>query len=115
MSTRRRLFPYVATFLALLVVAVIFVLRPTPFIGVTGSELASSLNGQLATATVAGCDETGEDAWRCSATAGGSGAGDRDYEVTINGFGCWTATPAAGAPRVGTPATLTGCVTFLDH
>jgi hypothetical protein len=114
MSTRRRLFPYVATFFALLVVAVIFFLRPTPFIGVTGSELASSLNGELAAATAAGCDETGEDAWRCSATADGGG-GERDYEVTINGFGCWTATPATGAARVGTPATLTGCITFLDH
>ena len=31
----RRLFPYVATFVALLVVGAIFVIRPTPFIGVT--------------------------------------------------------------------------------
>jgi hypothetical protein len=113
-STRRRLFPYVATFLVLLVVAVIFVLRPTPFIGVTGSELAGSLDDAVATATVTGCEETGEDAWRCSATAAGAG-GDRDYDVTINGFGCWTATPAAEEARVATPATLTGCVTFFDH
>lgn len=112
MSTGRRLFPYIATFFALLVAGTIFVLRPTPFIGVTGSELAVSLDGRLA-AAVTGCEEVGEDAWRC--TAGAPGGGERDYDITINGFGCWTATPARGDAEVGTPATLTGCVTFFDH
>jgi hypothetical protein len=111
-STGRRLFPYVATFLALAVAATIFVLRPTPFIGLTASELASSLDGELA-APVASCENVGEDAWRCStAAAGGRGLA---FDVTTNGFGCWTATPAGGEAEIGTPATLTGCVTFFDH
>ena len=110
----RRLFPYVATLLALGVAAVIFVLRPTPFIGVTGAELASSLNGELAAVTVSGCEEVGTDAWRCPAA---TPAGDRelDLDVTVHGFGCWTATPRGGEPRLATPATLNGCVTFFDH
>lgn len=112
--TARRLFPYVATLLALAVVAVIFVLRPTPFIGLTGTELASSLSDRLSGEPASGCEKTGEDAWRCTAPAPAGGA-ERDYEITINGFGCWTATPAGGRVQVGTPATLTGCVTFFDH
>jgi hypothetical protein len=110
----RRLFPYIATFLALAVAATIFLLRPTPFIGVTGSELASSLNGELAGVTARSCEEVGEEAWRCSAA---TAAGDRKLalDITINGFGCWTATPQGGEPQLATPATLNGCVTFFDH
>jgi hypothetical protein len=113
-STGRRLFPYLATFLALLVAGTIFVLRPTPFIGVTGSELAASLDGELGGAAVTDCEEVGEDAWRCTA-ATPAGDGELAFDVTTNGFGCWTAKPAGGEPRLATPATQTGCVTFFDH
>jgi hypothetical protein len=112
-SAGRRLFPYVATLGVLLVVATIFLLRPTPFIGVTGPELATSLSGELGAVTATGCEEAGEDAWRCSTTAAADGG--PAYDVTINGFGCWTARPAGGEPKLATSATLTGCVTFFDH
>jgi len=109
----RRLFPYVATLVAILVVATIFVLRPSPFIGVTGDAMAASLEDDLPAAVTTSCAEAGEGAWSCAAS--GPGSGERTYEVTVNGFGCWTASPAGGAPRVGTPATITGCITLMDH
>ena len=109
----RRAFPYVATLIVLLIVAGIFLLRPTPFIGVTSDAMAASLKGAAPIASVE-CDEAAENEWTCDTTAAGPGQ-DRSYDVTINGFGCWTATPAAGSPEVGTPATLSGCITILDH
>lgn len=110
----RRAFPYLATLLVVLVLAGIFVLRPSPFIGVTAAALADSLREKVPSASTIGCDETGEDEWRCE-TGSSSGGGDRTYEIDVNGFGCWTATPAGGVAEVGTPATLTGCITLLDH
>lgn len=109
----RRLFPYVATLVLMLIVAAVFVLRPSPFIGVSAEALAASLEDDLPAAVTASCAEAGEGGWRCDAT--GPGSGDRTYDVTVNGFGCWTATPTGGAPRVGTPATITGCITLIDH
>lgn len=109
----RRLFPYLATLVVVLIVAAVFVLRPSPFIGVTGDAMAASLEDGLPAAVTASCAEAGEDGWSCDAT--GPGSGDRSYVVTVNGFGCWTASPEGGAPRVGTPATITGCITLMDH
>ena len=57
----RRAFPYVATLIVLLIVAGIFLLRPTPFIGVTADAMAASLKGTVPGAAVS-CDEAGEDA-----------------------------------------------------
>jgi hypothetical protein len=108
----RRLFPYVATFVALLVVATIFVIRPTPFIGVTPGAMASSL-GDSAAAGPVSCEESGEDEWSCD--AGTATGGARSFDVTVNGFGCWTATPQGSGPEIGTPATITGCITVFDH
>jgi hypothetical protein len=110
----RRAFPYIATFLVVGILAAIFVLRPTPFIGVTAESLAAAFAGKLTAARAVVCTARRDDEWSCSAT-GATAAQDRDYEVTINGFGCWTATPAAGRAEVGTPATLTGCITVFDH
>ena len=56
----RRLFPYVATLVAILVVATIFVLRPSPFIGVTGDAMAASLEDDLPAAVTTSCAEAGE-------------------------------------------------------
>jgi len=109
----RRLFPYAATFVVLLVVAAIFVIRPTPFIGVTPSAMASSLGGSVSAGGPVSCTEAGEDEWSCD--AGAAGAAARSFDVTVNGFGCWTATPQGGKPVVGTPATITGCITVFDH
>lgn len=109
----RRLFPYVATFVALLVVGAIFVIRPTPFIGVTPGAMASSLGGSVSARGPVSCTEAGEDEWSCD--AGAKGAAARSFDVTVNGFGCWTATPEGGTPQVGTPATITGCITVFDH
>jgi len=108
-----RLFRYFATLVAILIVAAVFVLRPSPFIGVSGNAMATSLEGDLPAAVTASCAEAGDDAWSCDAS--GPGGGDRSYDVTVNGFGCWTASPAGGAPHVGTPATMTGCITLMDH
>ena len=110
----RRAFPYIATLFAVLILAGAFVLRPTPFLGVTAGAMADSLRGKLPAAATASCSETGDGEWSCK-TADSSGGDDRIYEITVNGFGCWTATPADGAPEIGTPATLTGCITLLDH
>lgn len=110
----RRAFPYIATLLLVALLAAVFALRPTPFIGVTADSMAASLDDKVPAADTISCTERGEDEWRCSA-APATREGDRDYDVTVNGFGCWTATPAGGMPEIGTPATLTGCVTVFDH
>jgi len=108
----RRAFPYIATLLVVGVLAGVFILRPTPFIGVTAGAMESSLSEKVPEAATVTCEEDGEDAWNCSST--GTVGGSRSYEVTVNGFGCWTATPAGGA-QIGTPPTLTGCITVFDH
>ncbi len=110
----RRLFPYLATLLVVLFLAGVFVLRPTPFIGVTADAMAGSLDDEIGTATTTNCEEAGEDAWSC-VTAGDSAGRPRTYDVTVNGFGCWTAEPSGDVPEVGTPPTLTGCITLFDH
>ena len=110
----RRAFPYIATFVVVGILAAVFVLRPTPFIGVTAGSMASSLGGELPAAGMIDCTDRGEDEWSC-ATSGPTAGQGRDYDVTVNGFGCWTATPASGEAEVGTPATLTGCITVFDH
>ncbi len=110
----RRAFPYIATLVLVGILAAVFVLRPTPFIGVTAESMAASLEGKLPTAEAVDCSDEGDDAWSCAAS-GATAAQDRDYDVTINGFGCWTATPASGAAEIGTPATTTGCITVFDH
>jgi len=108
----RRLFPYLATITVLLIVAVIFVLRPTPFIGANPGAVAASLEGGLPPPATASCERSGEDRWSCATTQPG---GDRGYDLDLNGFGCWTAAPTGGAPRIGTPATISGCITLADH
>lgn len=110
----RRAFPYIATLIVVGILAAVFALRPTPFIGVTADSMAASLGDKVPAADDISCSEQGEDEWRCSA-AGATPDQDRDYDVTVNGFGCWTATPAGGTAEVGTPATLTGCITVFDH
>ena len=110
----RRVFPYLATLFAVLILAGVFILRPTPFIGVTAGAMADSLASKLSAGGTVKCEEAGEDEWTCE-TANASGGQSRTFDITVNGFGCWTATPAGGAPEVGTPATLTGCITLLDH
>jgi hypothetical protein len=110
----RRAFPYFATFVLVGILAAVFVLRPTPFIGVTAGSMASSLGGKLPATGAIDCTDRGEDEWSCAAS-GATPARDRDYDVTVNGFGCWTATPAGGTAEVGTPATITGCISVFDH
>lgn len=112
----RRLFPYVATLILVLVLATIFVLRPTPFIGATAGAMSASLGDALPAGSTVSCAEAGADGWSCDASgiSGPSGSA-RTYDVTVNGFGCWTATAIGGAARVGTSATITGCITLMDH
>ena len=108
----RRAFPYLATFVVVLLLAGVLFLRPTPFIGVTADAMASFLADEVPAASAIGCAENGEDAWTCE----NDGAPDPvTYDVTVNGFGCWTAQPAGEVAQIGTPATLTGCITLLDH
>lgn len=110
----RRAFPYIATAVVVALLAGVFVLRPTPFIGVTADSLAASLQGKVPTATTIDCTERGEDQWSCDAV-GRTSAAERSYDVTVNGFGCWTATPVGGVAAVATPPTLTGCISVFDH
>ena len=104
----RRLFPYLATLVVLLILAGVFFLRPTPFIGVTAAAMTRSLEGEVPAGESVSCEEAGEDAWSC--TSAGTG-----YDVTVNGFGCWTAEPSSEVAQVAIPATLTGCITLRDH
>ena len=112
----RRVFPYFATLAVMLVVFGIFVLRPTPFIGLTPEAMADSFDRQLSQGT-AGCEEVADGQWRCSvAQSASSAAGPpHEYDVEINDFGCWTAEPTQEQPALGTPSNLSGCVTLLDH
>jgi hypothetical protein len=112
----RRVFPYLATLVVLLVVFGIFVLRPTPFIGLTPEAMSDSFDRQLSRGT-AGCEKVEDGQWSCKVTqTASSGAGpSRDYDVEINDFGCWTAEPTEERPALGTPSGLSGCVTLVDH
>lgn len=103
----RRIFPYLATLILVLGLAAVFAFRPTPFIGLTPDAVARSLGDELDRDDTA-CEEGGEGQWSCS---GGGG----DFDLEINDFGCWTATPSSGQPRIGTPSTTSGCVTIWDH
>jgi hypothetical protein len=104
----RRVFPYAATVIVVLGIAAVFAFRPTPFIGLTPDAVASSLAGALAGNTEPSCEETGDGRWSCRGAGGG-------FDLEINDFGCWTATPTSDRPRVGTPSTVSGCVTLWDH
>ena len=112
----RRVFPYFATLVVMLVVFAIFVLRPTPFIGLTPEAMADSFGRQLSQGT-ADCEKVADGQWRCKVTQPASyGSGrSREYDVEINGFGCWTAEPTQEQPALGTPSGLSGCVTLVDH
>jgi hypothetical protein len=109
----RRAFPYVATLLAVAVLAAVFVFRPTPFIGVSPGAMESSLAKKLAGSAAVTCEKDGENEWSCAAEGAGPSL-SRDFAITVNGFGCWTATPT-GKAEVGTPTTVTGCITVFDQ
>jgi len=104
----RRIFPYLATLIVVLGVAAVFAFRPTPFIGLTPEAVTSSLDDELGNGVTASCEEVSDGEWTCASDGGGFG-------LEINDFGCWTATPEGRKPRVGTPSTLSGCVTVWDH
>lgn len=103
----RRAFPYIATFVVVLGIAIAFAMRPTPFIGLTPEAVASSLDSQLGGAAP-DCEELTDEQWRCR-------SGSQGFDLEINGFGCWTAVPQADRPAVGTPSTISGCVSVWDH
>lgn len=111
----RRVFPYFATLAIVLGIALVFALRPTPFIGTTPDAVASSFSrgagGAVETAT---CEETGDETWTCT-SSNHSGGQVREFDLEINGFGCWTATPTSGRSQIGIPSTLSGCITLWDH
>jgi hypothetical protein len=110
----RRAFPYLATLFVVLGLFAVFALRPTPFIGLTPEAMADSLDRQLP-ATSSECEEVGDGRWSCAAKRGDEAGPTIDFDVEINAFGCWTAVPHAGRPAVGTPSTISGCVTLQDH
>ena len=111
----RRLFPYVATLVVVGGLGLVFALRPTPFIGLTPEAVASSLDGKLG-AVESECEEVGDSEWTCTRTDPERGAGyGTSFDLEINGFGCWSASPRNGTPTVGVPTEVTGCVTVWDH
>ena len=108
----RRIFPYIATLLLVVGLFGAFAFRPTPFIGVTPEALSDSINGVI-TFGDPQCEEISDGIWQCEVETGS--VDKRSYDVEINDFGCWTATPAGSVPELGTPRELTGCVTLFDH
>jgi len=103
----RRVFPYVATLIVVVGLFGVFAFRPTPFIGLTPEAMANSLDSQLGGAAPS-CEEVADKQWDCT-------AGAQEFDLEINAFGCWTAEPRSDRPAVGTPSTISGCVTIWDH
>jgi hypothetical protein len=85
----------------------VFAFRPTPFIGLTPEAVANSLDSQLG-GEPPSCEEVADKQWDCT-------TGTQQLDLEINAFGCWAAEPKANRPAVGTPSTLSGCVTLWDH
>ena len=103
----RKAFPYVATLIVVLGLFAAFAFRPTPFIGLTPDAVANSLNAQLG-GEAPTCREVADKQWNCT-------FGAQELDLEINSFGCWTAQPKSGRPEVGTPSTISGCVTLWDQ
>ena len=112
----RRIFPYLATLLVVVGLFGAFAFRPTPFIGLTAQAMADSFDRRLGPGA-SECEKVADGQWSCTLTkpTGYDGEPTLDYDVEINDFGCWTATPASSVPELGTPRELTGCVTLFDH
>lgn len=108
----RAVFPYFATLVVVGLLFAVFAFRPTPFIGVTPEALSDSINGVI-TFGDPECEEISDGIWRCEVETGS--VDKRSYDVEINDFGCWTATPKSADPELGTPRELAGCVTLFNH
>lgn len=93
--------------------AVVFVVRPTPVLGVDGASLGRSVDGFLATGSCKRLRADGR--WECFKTDAG-GSGGSTYLVEVDWLGCWDGR-RRGRPALegGTPLRISGCVTLLSH
>lgn len=93
-----------------------FALRPTPIVGVDGESLAASTGAPVNEINAVPCDDQGDDVWLCTYPGSAEPAsGDprpTTYEVTIDGWGCWSIGGIRGSVE---PPAMTGCVTLMDH
>ncbi len=100
----------ITTFFAL------FAFRPTPLLGVDGSSLARSVNGDFSSAEE--CESRargGEQYWKCFKWDDGQ-SGGASYRVEVDWWGCWEGRRiGVSASEPGTPRSLSGCVTLLSH
>jgi len=103
---------YVLAAILLVVVAVAFMARPSPILGIDGSSLAASVNDGSAPVP---CRETAEGTWTCTEMIDGGSSGI-DYQVDVGTWGCWTGEllMKEAAPK-GTESEVSGCVSIVDH
>ena len=90
-----------------LVALALFAYRPTPVVGVDGSSLAFSVGSGWSSDQCAAV----EDRWNCEIDLDPGSGAIVYYKVTVDGVGCWEATPA----RASRGKRTTGCISLLDH
>lgn len=109
---------YFGTVLVGLVLAALFAYRPSLVLGVNGEVLSAALNGSSLT-SASPCEPQSDGVWRCVVKMSEDGSSDvssHPYRVVVDGWGCWEADRLRGAATGSrTPATLSGCITVLDH
>jgi hypothetical protein len=97
----------------------LFVLRPTPIVGVDGESLAASTGSTVNEINSVPCKQEGgedDDKWMCTYPGvpdpEPGDPGPTTYEVTIDGWGCWN---IGGVQGPTDPPETSGCVTLMNH
>lgn len=91
----------IGLFVVLLSLIVLF--APTPYLGMSHGALANSVDGSSAK----GCTPA-RDGWNCWK----DGAA---YHVKADWAGCWTGEPIGRPAVVNTRPEISGCVSIMDH
>lgn len=88
----------------------LYAIRPTPVIGVDGDSLSHSVIGSGILSTP--CMHHHDGTWTCGRYIGlYDEHPDANYQVEVDGLGCWSATLIGGFGRKH----LSGCITLIDH
>jgi hypothetical protein len=103
--------PYLIAIGGSILAIALFMLLPTPLVGVDGRALGYSVSVLSDDA----CQHGPHDAWICPYFPAG-GSGNVSYRVTVNRLGCWTGTRLGHGPVEGdAPREISGCISILDH
>jgi hypothetical protein len=101
-----------AATLAIIATFAFFAARPSWVLGTSATALEKSVGGGISEGLP--CQHLEDSAWEC-AGPDPQLFGIASYRVTVDTFGCWSATRIGNAGRYGPIAQLSGCVTIFDY